>query len=63
MMVNDAFRSGGVSSAEPTRIHSERFASLKTSAAARTRLDAFRSGDLSLVGSVRIHSEPTGLVE
>jgi hypothetical protein len=38
MMVNDAFRSGGVSSAESTRIHSERFASLMTNAAARTQI-------------------------
>jgi len=32
-----AFRSGGVSSAEPTRIHSERLAFIEINAAARTQ--------------------------
>ena len=57
MMINDAFRSEGFSLTGSTRIHSERFASMTTSAVARTPLNAFRSEGFSLTGSTRIHSE------
>jgi hypothetical protein len=51
MMINDAFRSGGVSSAELTRIHSERFASMKNDAVARTPFNAFRNGGPGRAGA------------
>jgi hypothetical protein len=57
MMINDVFRSGGVSSDESPRIHSERFAPMTTHAVARTHIDAFRSEGFSSADSTRIHSE------